>query len=461
MKRLFCAFLALCLLLPCLTAAAIDTPRPIPVLSREEIPGTPHGIHNYLLLCVDSWSGNANNLGNTDGMILVTADEDMKKISLTSFIRDLLVKNPEKAGFNRMSRYVINNGANKEAVEKLKGIYETHFGILIDHYIVVDWTMIQNIIDACGGVDITITDGEATRLRSKTAYSANWTDPVLPAKNGGGTYHFKGHAAVIYMRIRSSYVVNGEANDFRRTSRARQVLSSLAASLRDITYDRALELLDVVVENTLVTDMSAADLFEAVQLAYDLKDNDISQMRIPIQGTFEEIDYGGSAQQIDYPANREALHKFLYGTYVVREEDAPAPAGSEESGLPAEGEPAADLFEAPHDGSAYAAFITAFNAFVRTASQGGYEMGTELTPEFETLMTAYTAFLEEYDAFRAELATSDTPLLMIAKQKEMDQRYQTVAEALDQLDQMELNPADDGLYIRTLESILESTGQGE
>ena len=95
MKRLLSALLVWCLLLSCTGAFAIATPRTIPVLAQEDIPATPHGIRNYLLLCVDSWNGKTDNLGNTDGMVLVTADEDMGKISLTSFTRDLLVKNPE------------------------------------------------------------------------------------------------------------------------------------------------------------------------------------------------------------------------------------------------------------------------------------------------------------------------------------------------------------------------------
>ena len=460
MKRLLSALMVLCVLAGCASASAIATPRAIPVLSPEEIPDTPHGIHNYLLLCVDSWAGNPDNLGNTDGMILVTADEDMGKISLTSFIRDLLVKNPEKSGFNRLSRYVINNGGNKAAVEKLVGIYESHFGLHIDHYIVVDWTMIQNIIDAAGGVDITITDGEATRLRSKTAYTASWTEPVLPSKNGGGTYHFKGHAAVIFMRIRSSTVVNGEANDFRRTSRARQVLSSLASSLRDITYDRALELLDAVVENTLVTDMSAADLFEALQIAYDLKGAPIDEMRIPIQGTFEEIDYGGSAQQIDYPKNREALHAFLYGTFIVRDDGEPEPGETapEDGELPedAQAESLHDLYEVPEDGSAFAGFLSAFNAFALRAAQTDYSEADGLTPEFSALMEQYRLFLAEYDQFTRELETSKTPLLMMSRQKEMDERYALAGQAMDRLDQMDLCPADEAFYLETLESILDN-----
>lgn len=317
MKRVFLCLM--CLMLLPLAALADAMPNPVPLLSEDEIPQTPTGIHNYLLLCVDSWDGNVNNLGNTDGVVLVTVDEYAGRLMLTSFIRDLLVQKEENS-FNRLSRYVPHNGSNKAAVEKLvNNIFATHFGVRIDHYVVVDWTMIRNIIDAAGGVDITVTAGEATRLKDKNAYKASWTEPKLA---GAGTYHFTGYAAVIYMRIRSGTVVDGEAYDFRRTSRARSVLMNIAEGLRDITYEQALDLLDVVVENTLATDMSAADLLTALDLAYGARGLPIEQLRIPIQGTYEPITYtGGACQQIDYVQNRVALHDFLYGTFIVRDDE--------------------------------------------------------------------------------------------------------------------------------------------
>ena len=45
---------------------------------------------------------------------------------------------------------------------------------------------------------------------------------------------------------------------------------------------------------------------------------------------------------------------------------------------------------------------------------------------------------------------------MMSKQKEMEERYQTVQTVLDRLDQMELNRADEEYYVRTLETILEN-----
>ncbi len=371
MKRWTALVVCLVLALSLLPASA-DKPKDVPTLSKEEIPDTPPGITNYLLLCVDSWGnredasrGSLNDdtgddpeepaastvdndymkyidevsaavqnistpstLGNTDGMILVTVDTFMNRVILTSFVRDLLIQRPD-GKFNRLSRFVPNNGNNQEAVEKLIDIYGSHFGIRIDHYIVVNWSMVLNIINAAGvkdengvgRVQIELTKGEAEYLRGKNAYTSSWAKPAL---KGAGTYMLSPYAAVIYMRCRKSQsAINGEKYDYRRTTRARNVLFSLKDKLSSISYDQAMELLEVVVSNTLVTDMSTMDLLEAADTAFRLKEATMDQMRIPIDGTHRTISYSsGSCEEIDFVANREALLRYLgYFDFVVREDE--------------------------------------------------------------------------------------------------------------------------------------------
>ena len=175
----------------------------------------------------------------------------------------------------------------------------------------------RRIIDALGGVDITITSGEATRLRDKLTYKSDWTEPVL---SGAGTYHFRGYAAVIYMRIRSSGRVDGESYDYRRTTRARNVVSSLADSLRDITWPEATKLATVTIWKSIVdTNMTLADMMTAAGYAFDLRSAEIEQLRIPVGNTGHEFYYYDMAtQEIDYEANREALQAFLLESYTVR-----------------------------------------------------------------------------------------------------------------------------------------------
>ena len=230
MKRCLSLLLALLLCAALVPALADATPNPIPVLSEDEITPTPKGIHHYMLICLDSWAADIHNPGHTDGLILVTVDEYARRVMLTSFIRDMLIQRPD-GKFGRLNNIVdyfspaIKGGKDgQKGIEELIKTLNTHFNLEIDHYIVVDFQQVQNIIDAVGGVDITITDREATYLKNYSISSTSTT----PSLSGGGTYHFSGHAAVIYMRIRKVANIEGETQDVGRTRRSRTVLTTIA-----------------------------------------------------------------------------------------------------------------------------------------------------------------------------------------------------------------------------------------
>lgn len=309
LKKILCLCLILCFSLPLCVA---DELVPIVPLTKDEIEETPVGMYHYLLLCSDSWSGSSEDAPrNTDGIMLVTVDTIAHRVMLTSFIRDMLVMRPDGA-YGRL-----NGIAKRFSIEEMMETLNSHFGLDIQKYVLVDWSNVANIIDALGGVDITVTNGESIRLRDKNAYKSDWTEPVL---KGAGTYHFRGYAAVIYMRIRSDISVDGERYDYRRTTRARNVVSSLADSLREVDYAKALTIANTVFNNITATNMTLADFVEAAGYAFELRDADIEQFRIPIDGTGREFYYMEMAtQQIDVPANREALLEFLYESFVVRE----------------------------------------------------------------------------------------------------------------------------------------------
>ncbi|MDD6683209.1 MAG: LCP family protein [Clostridiales bacterium] len=318
MKKWLSLLLALCLLISCVPLAlAAEEPAPIPVIPESKITPTPKGIHHYMLICMDSWATDPKNLGHSDGLILVSVDEYARRVMLTSFIRDMLIQRPD-GKFGRINNVVGYFGANQAGIDALITTINTHFNLKIEDYIVVDFQQVQNIIDAIGGVDITITDREAQYLRNYSI-SRSSTTPELA---GGGTYHFSGHAAVIYMRIRKVVNIEGETQDVGRTRRARIVLTSIAESLKDISYEDATKLLDVVIENTIFTSMSAMDMLSALDLAMDLRGTEIEQIRMPIDGAYESMPVAGMAtQQIDWLVNREALHTFLLDSFVVVEDE--------------------------------------------------------------------------------------------------------------------------------------------
>ncbi len=332
LKRSLCLILLACLFLP-LCACADSRPNPVPVLSPEEIRETPRGIHHYMLICFgDSWHVNLNNPPPTDGLILVTIDEYAKRVMLTSFIRDMIIQRNED-DFSRINNivpmYSPKTKGGKDGVAGLKMLVDTinsHFDLRIEKFIAMDWSMVQNIVDAVGGVDLHITNAEAKYLK---AYSiTNWTTPRM---GSGGDYHFPGHAAVIYMRIRKVptevYLhddgsMKADTYDVGRTRRARTVLINIADSLKDITYDDAVKLLDVIVNNILYTNMTTEDLMEALNLALQLKGTAVEQIRMPVDGTYHPKALANMAtQEVDFIANRKALWDFFLNSYVVVEDE--------------------------------------------------------------------------------------------------------------------------------------------
>lgn len=308
MKRILCLLIAAALML-CALPALADTPKPIETVPYEQLPEPSHGQHHYLLLCADSWNARLNNLGNTDGIVLVTLDTYQHRVMLTSLIRDALVERPD----GHIGR--VNYIAKNYGVEALCKVLSQHFGIKIEKYILFDFGQIANIVDHLGGVDIDVNSSEANYL---TAYPLNPGQTIPTMTTKPGSYWFTGRAAVIYMRIRKA----GGGGDFMRTQRVRTVLSLLADKCRQISYDDALKLVDSVMENKLDSNMTLKEMQDAMDYAYNLRDCTIEELRIPQDGQYHAINYAGMAvQELEWPACRESFRNFLGYSFLVYDDE--------------------------------------------------------------------------------------------------------------------------------------------
>ena len=308
MRKLRIMLLFAVLLFVQLPPAQAATPKPISLLSPQEVPAPMEGQRHVLLLCTDVWQGNPKNLGNTDGMVLVTLDTLAQRVMLTSFIRDALVQRPD----GKIGR--INYIAKNYSPEALCQVISQHIGVQIDQYILFDFSQIARIIDFLGGVDIAITDEEAH-------YLTHYVIPVestTPQIKGAGTYRFNGYSAVIYMRIRKA----GGGGDFMRTQRVRTVLSTLADQCRAVTYDQARALLDSVMQNTTITNMTAEQMVQALDDAYGLRGSIVEELRIPVDGAVSPIHYAGmTAQEINWEVCRASMRNYLESSFLVMDTD--------------------------------------------------------------------------------------------------------------------------------------------
>ena len=307
MKRMLCILLALVLALAAVPALA-DMPKDIETIPFDELPEPLDGQHHYLLLCVDQWTGKPHNLGNTDGIVLATLDTRAHRVMLTSFIRDALVKRPD----GKIGR--INYIAKNYGPEALCKVISEHIGVKIEKYILFDFSQISNIVDFLGGVDIEITASESSYLQ-RYAIPKDSTTPLL---KGAGTYHFNGHSAVIYMRIRKV----GGGGDFMRTQRVRTVLSTLADQCREITLEDARRLVDTVLDNATMTNVSTDEMVEAMNYAMSLRGCTSEELRLPPDGAATPITYASmSVQEIDWDACRAAMEDYLQNSFLIMDED--------------------------------------------------------------------------------------------------------------------------------------------
>ena len=320
----------------------------ISVLSPDQIPRTPAGVRHYLLIGMDKWQNNPDNPGYNDGLVLLTFDELAGRVIVTSFIRDMLVIRPD-GNPGRINRIVRQYG-----IQALLDIINTHFGLEVTKYVLMDWRHIMEIIDAAGGVDVQLTSDEIHYLK-------NWAVPVnstQPELYKPGKYHLNGFSAVVYMRIRRYRASNDiDTNDFGRNFRVRTVLSGLAGNLRDFDFNDAQDLMTKVLTiwdqpfdkeftypgirnngiftygispkdpktKRYATNISMLDLLDSMRVAFLLRNAEIEQCLLPYNGTVKPYTYaGGAGQLVEFQRNRELLHTFMFPeSFMVVEENPP------------------------------------------------------------------------------------------------------------------------------------------
>ena len=134
-----------------------------------------------------------------------------------------------------------------------------------------------------------------------------------------GLYHFSGHPAVLYMRIRKSSRTD---TDFMRTQRVRNVLSALADKCRVFSLDQANDLANSIMEHNDATNMNLQEMLDAASMAYGLRDCTIEELRIPAEEDVRPINYAKmSAEEINWTSARQKLADFLEHTKLTRDID--------------------------------------------------------------------------------------------------------------------------------------------
>jgi len=266
-----------------------------------------NGMTHILLIGIDARPGQKT--GRSDTMMLLTIDAKNKCLKLTSFMRDLYVEIPGRKNNRLNSAYVF--GGPDLLIKTLK----KNFGVKVDYYAAVNFSLLADLIDQIGGLTLNIESEKQMKYINlvikednvvlKKAYPKKGikTNDNLLTKTG--LQVLNGRQAQAYARYRKG------SSDFERTQRQREVILKAIDKVRGMSM---LEIGKLAMANLdqVTTNMTVADILRLAPAAFQLKDTEVKQLRIPIDNGYSSKTISGMAVLVpNRSKNVKALTEFL------------------------------------------------------------------------------------------------------------------------------------------------------
>lgn len=230
---------------------------------------TPAGRWNVVLFGGDAGKGRSGL--RTDAMVLVSVDRRTGDVALVSVPRNLarlpMPEGPLRDTFpkgwtdlaNAFYGYVARNPALGDGTEQapanaLKGALAEALGVPIDNYVLVDMGGFIDVIDALGGVQVTLSK----RIPSPgNPYEAKHG---VPEFLGPGKVQLDGTTALAYARSREG------DSDYRRMERQRCLLASAARQVSPTDLLRRYDDLLKAMERSVRSDLTPEQARQLVDL---------------------------------------------------------------------------------------------------------------------------------------------------------------------------------------------------
>lgn len=209
-----------------------------------------NGRVNVLLLGSDA---RGNEAGRTDSMMLVSADTKSKHVSIISIPRDTRVNLPG-IGLTKITHanaVAEARGGVREGTLASVQAASNLLGVTINSYAKINFEGFQKIIDAIGGLDVTLPKAV--------------NDTVRDIHLNAGAQHLTGDQALRYARVRYS-LPDGDTGRQRNQSYILSVMGNKILSLENVP--KLPKLISIVHTDLMDTDLSDAQL---LALATDFK----------------------------------------------------------------------------------------------------------------------------------------------------------------------------------------------
>lgn len=193
-------------------------------LSADEIEvnaGVEEKLSNYrniALLGVDARTDTFDGT-RSDCIIIASINEKTKDIKLLSVYRDTYLELTDR-GLDKITHAYAYDGA-KLTLSTLN----TNLDLNITEYVTVNFDTVRTVVDAVGGIKMTVTDAEAKNINGISS---------------AGTYNLNGEQALAYARIRKI------DTDYKRTERMRDVLTAVFNKVKTLSIGELNDLVDTI-----------------------------------------------------------------------------------------------------------------------------------------------------------------------------------------------------------------------
>lgn len=262
---------------------------------------------SILLIGVDRRGSKGN--ANADTMMIATIDKRNKRLKLTTLMRDMLVDIPGY-GYGKL-----NSSAALGGVKLLLETITHNFYITVAGYVLVDFSMFEQIVELIGGITIAMTAEEISAandciagLNKETGVDYLW-DGFIFAE--AGPVKLTGKQALGYARIRKT------DSDFTRTERQFKVISTIFAQVMRMSltkqYSLIYDLLPLV-----ETNLGNMQIIEIAIGALQMDTGGILHFRAPADNSYQNGSYSKKSVLLtDIGANVLLMHSFITGAKDV------------------------------------------------------------------------------------------------------------------------------------------------
>lgn len=261
------------LIMPTATSAGVQVPLDGLITPGQDddlgiLPVTGGERLTILLLGTDTRPGEVNAYPRTDSIMLISLDRATNHVGVLGIPRDLWVQIPGYGAQRINLAYGMGEtwGAGY-GPQVIKDTIRATFGISVDHYVLLDFTTFETLIDLIGGIDVVVDEPINDPTYPDASYGYD------PFYLEAGEQHLDGATALKYVRSRHN------SDDRVRVKRQQQVMLAVLEKVTapewfPVMLREMPEIWDAVTEGVR-TDLTLAQVMDLALLARSIPPENI------------------------------------------------------------------------------------------------------------------------------------------------------------------------------------------